>query len=247
MIKYDYEKFDPTLLNDNDIDKIQIEMIPNNSRILEIGCATGFMSEYLRKHKGCFIYGIEIDPEQAEIAKSRCDEISCGSVDEISLQQKIDLFVSDSGKFDIIFMSQVIEHIAESNKILVLLKQWIKEDGYLVISTVNIAHWKSRFRLLFGKWRYEKYGLFDETHLRFFSVESMEVDLKNAGYQIVDQGYHVIDFTPFYAVPLLKKITVYNLIKLFKLQHARVYKYYLEKFKNIIGFQFVYKAKMKKV
>jgi len=44
-------------------------MIPNKSKVLEVGCATGFMSEYLRKKKNCFVYGVEYDEEEAKIAE----------------------------------------------------------------------------------------------------------------------------------------------------------------------------------
>ena len=44
MIRYHVEQFDIKKLSKNNIDRIQIGMIHENSKILEIGCATGYMS-----------------------------------------------------------------------------------------------------------------------------------------------------------------------------------------------------------
>jgi methionine biosynthesis protein MetW len=220
MIKYDHEGFNPELLKENGLDKIQINMIPNNSRVLEIGCATGFMSEYLRKIKNCYVLGVECDTEMAKLAATRCDILMQGKIDDKAFQNKIDAVVKEKGQFDIVFMSQVIEHIAFPNEVLVKIKDWLTDNGSLVISLPNVAHWRSRLRLLFGVWEYEKYGLFDNTHLRFFTIPGFRRDLENAGYKVVDEGYSMPILTP-------------------KVIRA----YYIKLFKNLIAFTFVFMAK----
>jgi len=234
MIKYDKDNFDPNNLDDNDIDKIQIKMIPDNSTVLEIGCATGFMSEYLKKEKKCFVYGIEYNESQAKLAKKKCDLLLCGGIDDAKIQGNLDRYVKEKQKFDVIFMSQVIEHIAYPDKALIKLKDWLSNDGALIISTVIVTHWKSRLRLLFGKWEYEEYGLFDNTHLRFFNVNGFEKMLINAGYEIVDAGYNIDDFTPFYKVPKIRGITIYNLCRKLGILDSKLFLWYNRKFRNFI-------------
>ena len=245
MIKYDNENFDPNLLSDNDIDKIQINMLPPNSRVLEIGCATGFMSSFLRKNKNCFVCGVEYDENQAKVAIARCNVVINGAIDSLSIQNKLDYFVLENGKFDVIFMSQVIEHIAYPDKILIKLKDWLKnsENAAVVISTVNVAHWTSRLRLLFGKWEYEEYGLFDNTHLRFFSVNSFKAEILKAGYSIVEEGYSIYDFSPLFMIPKIKHLTIYYICKKLNVLNSKFFNWYVKKFKNFIAYQFVFKIK----
>ncbi|WP_066351135.1 class I SAM-dependent methyltransferase [Aliarcobacter skirrowii] len=243
MIKYDNNNFYPDLLDDNNIDKIQIKMIPNNTKVLEIGCATGFMSEYLKKEKKCFVYGVEYNEAQAEVAKEKCDEILSGGIDDITLQNKLDRYVEENQKFDVIFMSQVIEHIAYPNSVLDKLKDWLADDGVLIISTVNVAHWSSRIKLLRGIWKYEEYGLFDNTHLRFFSIDGFEQDLISAGYEVVDEGYNVSDISPLFFIPKIRVLHVTNIFKILGLLNSGFYKWYCKKFRNLIGYQFVFKVK----
>jgi len=244
MIKYDNNNFNPELLDDNNIDKIQIKMIPDNSKVLEIGCATGFMSEYLKKEKNCFVYGVEYNEAQAEVAKQKADVVLSGGIDDVSLQNKLDIFVEENQKFDVIFMSQVIEHIAYPNSVLDKLKDWLADDGALIISTVNVAHWSSRIKLLKGIWKYEEYGLFDNTHLRFFSINGFEQDLVNTGYEIVDEGYNVSDISPLFLIPKIRVLHVTNIFKILGLLDSSFYKWYCKKFRNLIGYQFVFKVKV---
>jgi len=243
MIKYDNAAFDPSTCDWNDIDRLQIEMIPKHSRVLEIGCATGFMSEYLRREKDCFVFGIESNSSQAQMAVGRCDELLCGLIDTEEVQSTLDQFVRKSEKFDVVFMSQVIEHIACPNDIITKIRDWLTADGVLVISTVNVAHWKSRLRLLLGKWEYEKYGLFDDTHLRFFCVNGFEQDLKRLGYEIIDEAHSITDISPFFFIPKIRILTVTKVVRTFHWEKSKLYGWYCSFLRNLISNQFVFKAK----
>ncbi|GAG52259.1 unnamed protein product, partial [marine sediment metagenome] len=57
--------------------KFAIELIKPNSQVLEIGCATGYMTKEL-KNKGCEVTCIEIDPKLAKIAKEFSKEMIVG-------------------------------------------------------------------------------------------------------------------------------------------------------------------------
>lgn len=51
MLKYGKNKFSfqPEKNHRLNIDRQSLERIPTGSRVLEIGCATGFMGDYLKK------------------------------------------------------------------------------------------------------------------------------------------------------------------------------------------------------
>jgi len=71
-LKYHNANFDVRQLNENNIDRIQFAMLPENSTVLEIGCATGFMSAYLQTQMGCTVTGVELNPDQAAVAREHC-------------------------------------------------------------------------------------------------------------------------------------------------------------------------------
>ncbi|MGB9637633.1 MAG: methionine biosynthesis protein MetW, partial [Microgenomates group bacterium] len=71
-MKYFYHgKFEPEKLPKLNIDRQTVFLVPDNSTVLEIGCADGFMGEYLIKKKGCLVVGVEKDSEAAKRAEKR--------------------------------------------------------------------------------------------------------------------------------------------------------------------------------
>ena len=70
------------------------------------------------------------------------------------------------------------------------LKPLLLDEGQILISIPNIAHASVRLELLNGHFDYEKAGILDSTHLKFFTAESVQALLVNAGYQV-----HELDYT----------------------------------------------------
>ncbi|MRR07057.1 MAG: class I SAM-dependent methyltransferase [Deltaproteobacteria bacterium] len=240
MTKYHVEMFDPERLSENDIDRIQLALVPAGTRVLEIGCATGYMTDYLRQSKGCFVAGVEKRQAECLKAEERCNVLFKGGIDESAIQKEIDSFVAATSPFDVVFMSQVVEHLACPLTVLEKAREWLTDSGILVVSTVNVAHWKSRLRLLAGKWEYEEYGLFDSTHLRFFTPHSLREELECAGFVVVDEKYSLDDLTPFPTIAGINLLTPGNLLRVIPFVGKRLWKWYGTAFKNLVGFQFVY-------
>ena len=70
--KYDFQL---DLAVENNSHNQLIRRIPRGARVLELGCATGYMSEMLRKRFDCTVVGVEYDREAAAQAESRCDRV----------------------------------------------------------------------------------------------------------------------------------------------------------------------------
>lgn len=242
MIKYHQNSIDFQTLKENNIDRIQLEMIPANSRVLEIGCATGALAEYLMKEKACSVTGVELVPEQAEQAIHRGIDVSIGAIDTEKIQNYLDREVESNGGFDVIFLSQVIEHIADPKAILQRIQDWFAPDAILIISTCNIAHWKCRFKLLSGKWEYEEYGIFDKTHLRFFTIKSFRELLGECGYEILDFGFTFEDICPFKILFDKRILAPSDLLRVLPFIGSDLRKRYTNRMQNFIATQFVFKA-----
>ena len=243
-LKYHRDTFNYQQLKPNNIDKIQLDMIPDGSSVLEIGCASGYMGEYLIQGKGCSFLGVEMDKAAATVAKQRGLQVLCGNVEEETIQEMINRHVTEHGPFQIIFMSQVIEHIAQPENTLQILKQWLTPDCSLVISTCSIAHWRSRFRLLWGVWKYEDYGVFDRSHLRFFTISSFRELLEENDYNVVDFGFEFEDICPFKILFGKRLIAPSDILRLIPFAGMRLRKIYTDLTKNLIAHQFVFKARL---
>lgn len=179
MLKYGKNIiFNPERLDPLNIDRQSVELIPKRAKVLEVGCATGFMGEYLRREKRCFVVGIEKGIDELREAKKSLNQVIDGDVEEeITLAQI-------KGKFDVVLASAIIEHLKDPWSALKNWQKFLKKSGTLIITTSNIAHWSIRLQLLMGKFNYQEYGILDNTHLRFFTIETFKKLVTDCGYEI---------------------------------------------------------------
>jgi O-antigen biosynthesis protein len=170
-IKYGYKKFNPNSLDPENIDRLAVDKIPENSRVLDIGCATGYIGEYLIREKKCLVYGVEKRSDEANIAKKILTEVISADIEqESSVKRILDLVKGE--KFDVILATSVIEHLKDQSGFLRNCKKLLKQNGIIAASTPNIAHWTMRLSLLKGNFDYTEYGILDNTHLHFFTVKT---------------------------------------------------------------------------
>lgn len=200
-IKYQYQgKFNPDKLASDNIDRLSTQMIEPKTRVLELGCATGFMSHYLSQTKSCQVIGVDLNSEAIEQAKKHCHQTFVGDLDDEKLWQKLESIEP----VDYVLASSVLEHTKDPWIILDRIYQIIRPKGHIVITMPNIAHWRARLHLLTGKWQYQDYGTFDRTHLRFFTYHSMQTLISEAGF-IIDQ----VEIDPAGGIKYLNNIAKY--------------------------------------
>lgn len=182
---YDFPDFNPEKLHPLNIDRLAVGKIPSGSLVLDIGCATGFMGKYLIENKSCKVYGVEVDKVQAEIAEKNLSGVLTGSVEETESIKKINKMTKNK-KFDVILATSLIEHLTDPDQFLKVMRNLLKPQGIIIISTPNIAHFSTRTSLLRGKFDYTEYGILDRTHLHFYTINTFKKIFKENGYRILE-------------------------------------------------------------
>ncbi len=158
-----------------------VEIVPDGIlRLLDVGCGMGVTSRIIKdRSKGQIeVTGIEIEPDIAEIAKTKIDRVIVGNVETTELP-------FGKGYFDCIIYGDVLEHLVDPWKLLIKHSELLREGGYAIISLPNVAHYRTIKMLLRKEWNYKDRGIFDNTHLRFFTIKSMKEMLANAGLEII--------------------------------------------------------------
>src|SRR5262249_2262621 len=61
--------------------------------------------------------------------------------------------------------------------------------GALWASIPNFAHWYPRLRVAAGRFDYDRRGILDHTHLRFFTRDSFERLVHEHGWAVARRGY----------------------------------------------------------
>jgi 2-polyprenyl-3-methyl-5-hydroxy-6-metoxy-1,4-benzoquinol methylase len=156
-----------------------VSLVPPAARVLEFGCATGYMSKVLKDRLGCTVVGVEIDPEAAALAEQHAERVIVGDA------EKIDYAAELAGEeFDVVLLADVLEHLKEPADVLRRVRPFVAENGVVVASIPNIAHASVRLALLGGEFRYREWGLLDDTHLRFFTRASIQDLFEETGYVV---------------------------------------------------------------
>lgn len=143
------------------------------STFLDVGCNTGFAVEAARQ-LGYDALGIDVDAmATAEAAKVFPD---C-SFSTLSVQQ-----LAESGKqFDLIYCSEVIEHLTELGGFLDAIAKLMKPDSVLYMTTPDVGHFTLRkpfFREPLMTWD----GIRPPEHLFYFSKANMAQLFKRYGF-----------------------------------------------------------------
>ena len=184
-MKYFYQgNFDPEKLHPLNIDCQAVFLVPEKSRVLEIGCANGFMGNYLIKNKKCSVFGVEMDKEVAEKAKERGLVVITGDIEKEETLNKL----KKEEKFQVILCTSVIEHLKDPGKALRNWRSFLSNEGLLIVSTPNIGHFSARIEILLGNFPSHDYGIFDENHLHFFTLKSFQRLIKKNGFNLEHLG-----------------------------------------------------------
>lgn len=118
------QKFDDYVLNESGILKY------DDLKVLDIGCSNGFKTELLfDKYENVEkIVGIDIDNKAIEEAKEKYNKNNRYSFE---LQNIDDL--DNSTKYDIIYLSYVLQHLANPKETLTRLKDMLTDRGIIII------------------------------------------------------------------------------------------------------------------
>jgi len=156
-----------------------LRLVGQDKSVLEIGPATGYLSRRFVE-AGCRVTGIEVDEECARCAEQSGVQLIRGSVEDEEVLGQI------RATFDVVVLADVLEHLTWPERTLLRMQRFLNPGGYAVVSLPNIANWKTRIGLLFGRFDYQDEGILDRTHLRFFTRRSAEAMIREAGYEVLE-------------------------------------------------------------
>lgn len=158
------------------------------SSILDVGCGAGGIGEDIRKkYPNCKVTGIESDLHLADMARNRIDNIIVGDLNNESTYSEI-----GQSKYDVIIFADVLEHLINPVECLKLLRSQLTDNGYIITSLPNVRHYATFYYLgVLGTWPRHERGLFDKTHLHFFTRKNALALLSQAGYKSVREKRNV--------------------------------------------------------
>lgn len=135
------------------------------SRILEVGCAFGFLLDEARRIKLCDVYGVEINEDAFQYAKS--------SLGLNVVKRELQTCNFENNFFDAVFLIGTIEHLISPRQTLNHIHRILKSEGILVITTVDT------------RGLVPLYSIKPPEHLFYFNHHNISLLLGMSGYKVL--------------------------------------------------------------
>lgn len=143
----------------------------NNLDVLDIGCGRGFLLKKIKeKYPNTRLFGIDISQKLCEISRDNNPDANIFLGDAESLP------FSDN-KFDLIFMTETLEHLLDYNKALSEVSRVLKPNGYFVVTVPN----RDWLRYDFYNKNREKFQPVDDHYFTFNEISGL---IKNNKFKI---------------------------------------------------------------
>lgn len=144
------------------------------ARILDVGCSDGRLGELLRL-AGHTVIGV--DSVKHDGVEDRLDDFV-----EADLNHGLPHEVGFD--YDVIVAADVLEHTVEPGSLLADLRERLSSRGVILVSVPNFAHWYPRIRVALGRFDYDRRGIVDAGHVRFFTRASFERLVARTGLRV---------------------------------------------------------------
>jgi SAM-dependent methyltransferase len=157
--------------------------LPENARILDVGCGNGRFLFHLSKFGNFDLNGIELPGGSADrAAKIKEINLKIGALTETDFAEN---------SFDAVTLFHVFEHLDKPHETLDIIGEILKKDGILILSFPNIAGWQARaFK---ANW----YHLDPPRHLVFFDPGDIAEIMKSMGFTLVKKKWCSFEQNPY--------------------------------------------------
>ncbi len=129
---------------------------------------------------GRSVDGVTLSIEEAEVARPYCANIYRHDLESGLPSGSIEQ------RYDAVICSHVLEHIVDPDRLLSDVRSCLAPSGILIVALPNLLIWRSRIRLLLGKFEYSESGLMDRTHVRWYSFASAKRLLERHGFRVIE-------------------------------------------------------------
>lgn len=187
-----------------------VSLVGKGKKILDLGCGLGQIGKLLIDN-GNQVYGIDISPKILKKANNKGLITKCVDIETEPLPFR--------NKFDIVIAAEIIEHVFDTDTLLIKIRKILKDKGELIITTPNLASLGRRLLLLLGEnplietrlvedypkhYRYfpkkininPKIKELSAGHIRYFVKHSLFRLLDAYNFKIIHFSSDIINLTP---------------------------------------------------
>ena len=147
-------------------------------KVLDLGCSGGELSDAIRG-RGHHVTGVDV----LEVSGVH-DRVDRFVKSDLAMGLPMDELGRD---YDVIIAADIVEHLPRPVQTLREALSLLRPGGQLLLSVPNFGHWYPRVRVFLGAFGYDRRGILDDTHLRFFTRRTLRHTVKRAGFDILEE------------------------------------------------------------
>ena len=154
-------------------------LVPEGSRVLDLGCGDGSMLDYLQRERGCSGYGIEIADANVLACVRR-------GVNVIQLNLDEGLAMFGDASFDVVLQIDTLQHLRNAEA---MLRETARVGRTGIVAFPNFAHWPNRLSVLRGRMpvtRRLPYQWYDTPNIRVGTYKDFEALATKNRLRILD-------------------------------------------------------------
>tara|TARA_B100000963_G_C22552098_1_gene637266 strand:+ start:519 stop:1112 length:594 start_codon:yes stop_codon:yes gene_type:complete len=119
--------------------KVIADLLPNNSRVLDVGCGDGSLMSFLVKEKNIETRGLELDQNNVQECLNKGLTVIQGNAET-------ELYQFPEKSFDYVVLSQTLQAFYKPDKVL---NELLRIGKSVIVSIPNFGYWRVRTSLLF--------------------------------------------------------------------------------------------------
>ena len=119
--------------------KVIADLLPNNTRVLDVGCGDGALMDFLVKEKNIEVRGLELNQDNVQ-------ECIYKGLPVIQGNAETELYQFPKQSFDYVVLSQTLQAFYQPDKVL---RELLRIGKSVIVSIPNFGYWKVRTSLLF--------------------------------------------------------------------------------------------------
>ena len=154
-------------------------LVPEGSRVLDLGCGDGALLDLLTRQKGCTGYGIEIDDDNVLACVQRGINVL-----QLNLHQGLKAFQDQS--FDVVLQIDTLQHLRNAET---MLRETARVGRVGIVAFPNFAHWPNRLSVARGRMpvtRRLPYQWYDTPNIRVGTYQDFAALAHNNGLRVLD-------------------------------------------------------------
>lgn len=153
------------------------DLIPEGSRVLDLGCGSGSLLAYLIDHKGCTGTGVDSDHENVIKAMRRGL-----SIIDLDIEAGLPDFADNT--YDTVVMSRTLQAIRQPRR---LLEEMGRVGERVIVSVPNFGLWRNRLSVIRGHMPISKdlpHTWYDSPNVRYTTLTDLEAFFAAFGFEI---------------------------------------------------------------